>query len=110
MIENVDGPGHDRLSRAVRAAKSEAQRPFDLADEEPLVRFRLIRFGPEDSILVLTFHHAVMDACAWLRKNVVQVWRPRWGTGSMPVSLRIFQTVEGATLMPRTASSPWMCL
>jgi hypothetical protein len=38
------------------------------------------------------------------------VWWSRCGRGSMPVSLRISQTVEGATLMPRTASSPWMRL
>jgi len=30
------------------------------------------------------------------------------GAGLMPASFRICQTVDGATIMPRTASSPWI--
>jgi hypothetical protein len=32
----------------------------------------------------------------------------RRGAGSMPAFLRICQTVDGATVMPSPASSPWM--
>lgn len=51
---------------------------------------------------------AVMRAWAWGRRNAAQVCDVRWGAGSMPASLRISQTVEAATLMPNTSSSPWI--
>jgi hypothetical protein len=51
---------------------------------------------------------AARMAAAWLRRKVVQVSRSRSGLGSMPLSLRISHTVEGATAMPRPASSPWI--
>ena len=35
---------------------------------------------------------------AWACENVRQVCRDRLGAGSMPPSLRIFQTVDGASL------------
>lgn len=44
-------------------------------------------------------------ASAWER---VQVVTARSGAGPVPVCLRIFHTVEVATGMPRTSSSPWM--
>jgi hypothetical protein len=47
-------------------------------------------------------------AWVWPRRKVAQVWRSRSGAGSIPCCFRISQTVEGATLMPRAASSPWM--
>ena len=47
-------------------------------------------------------------AWAWLRRKVAQVRWSRWGAGEMPWVLRISQTVEGATLMARVASSPWI--
>ena len=31
----------------------------------------------------------------------------RWGAGSMPLTLSISQTVEGATVIVRVVSSPW---
>lgn len=51
---------------------------------------------------------AARIACAWLRRKLAQVWWSRWGAGSMPWAWRISQTVEGATLISRAASSPWM--
>jgi hypothetical protein len=53
---------------------------------------------------------AARIACAWPRRKAARVCRSRWGAGSMPVFLRISQAVEGAILMPRVASSPWMRL
>lgn len=47
-------------------------------------------------------------AWAWLCRKVAQVWWSRSGAGSIPCCFRISHTVEGATLMPRAASSPWM--
>ena len=50
----------------------------------------------------------VRMACAWLRRNVAQLSEVRCGVGSVPALVRICQTVDAATLMPRTSSSPWM--
>jgi hypothetical protein len=40
--------------------------------------------------------------------NARQVCPARPGAGSMPASLRICHTVDGASLWPGPASSPWM--
>jgi hypothetical protein len=45
-------------------------------------------------------------ACA--ARNARQVRPDRRGAGSTPVSWRICHTVDGATLYPKPASSPWM--
>ena len=51
--------------------------------------------------------HASM-ASAWDRRNCDQATPVcRW-PGSMPLALRISQTVDAATLTPRPASSPWI--
>ncbi|TKA01023.1 hypothetical protein FCI23_33480 [Actinacidiphila oryziradicis] len=47
-------------------------------------------------------------AWVWLRRKAAQLWRSRSGAGSIPCCFTISHTVEGATLMPRAASSPWM--
>ena len=44
---------------------------------------------------------------ACLVRNARQVWPLRRGAGSMPASLRICHTVDGASLYPRPVSSPW---
>lgn len=53
-------PGHDRQAEAERLARADAEERFDLA-EGPLTRFRLLRLADDDAVLVLTFHHAVVD-------------------------------------------------
>ncbi|MEU6541482.1 condensation domain-containing protein [Streptomyces sp. NPDC047000] len=53
-------PGHDRQAEAERLARADAEERFDLA-EGPLMRFRLLRLAADDAVLVLTFHHAVVD-------------------------------------------------
>ncbi|WP_162889989.1 non-ribosomal peptide synthetase [Streptomyces olivoreticuli] len=53
-------PGQDRQAEAERLARADAEVRFDLA-EGPLVRFLLLRLAAEDAVLVLTFHHAVVD-------------------------------------------------
>jgi hypothetical protein len=45
---------------------------------------------------------------AWASRKVRQAWTDRVDTGSMPASLRICQTGDGAILYPRPVSSPWM--
>ncbi|MFO0758294.1 MAG: non-ribosomal peptide synthase/polyketide synthase [Byssovorax sp.] len=54
----------EREARVAEETATEARRPFDLA-AGPLVRARLLRFGNEDSLLLLTMHHIVSDA--WSR-------------------------------------------
>jgi hypothetical protein len=51
---------------------------------------------------------AARMASAWEGRNAAQLSQVRSGAGSMPASFRIAQTVDAATLMPRTSSSPWM--
>jgi hypothetical protein len=46
--------------------------------------------------------------CAWDRRNSAQPGPSRRGAGSMPAFLRICQTVDGATVIPNPACSPWM--
>ena len=46
------------------------------------------------------------SASAWERRKSAHVVDARSGAGSTPSRLRISQTVDGATLMPRVASSP----
>jgi amino acid adenylation domain-containing protein len=51
-----------RGEAAARAAiADDARRPFDLT-RGPLFRARLLRAGPDDHVLVLVFHHVVVDA------------------------------------------------
>jgi K+:H+ antiporter subunit KhtT len=47
-------------------------------------------------------------ASAWVRRNAAQLVEVRSGAGSVPASLRVSRTVDAATLIPRTSSSPWM--
>jgi hypothetical protein len=42
------------------------------------------------------------------RRKADQTVLVRWGAGSIPVFLRICQTVEAATVMRRTRRSPWI--
>jgi hypothetical protein len=46
--------------------------------------------------------------CAWDRGNSARPGPSRRGAGSVPAFLRICQTVDGATVLPGPASSPWM--
>ncbi|MFF3767585.1 amino acid adenylation domain-containing protein [Streptomyces sp. NPDC001922] len=48
------------LAEAERLGREDAAAPFDLRTG-PLLRFRLLRLADRDAILLLTFHHAVVD-------------------------------------------------
>lgn len=50
----------DREEMAIRIAKEEADRPFDLS-KWPLISTRLLKMGEEDYIFLLTIHHIVCD-------------------------------------------------
>ena len=53
-------PADQRRAEAERLAAEEARRPFDLG-QGPLLRTVLVRSGPSDYLLLLTFHHIVCD-------------------------------------------------
>jgi hypothetical protein len=65
-------------------------------------------YRPAPVKVVVSKKSAARMAWAWKRRNVAQVSLARWGAGSIPACLRISQTVEAATLMPRMRSSPWI--
>jgi acyl carrier protein len=56
-----DFPAAEREAEAMRRAREESWRPFDLG-HAPLFRARLYRLGPEDHLAVVTTHHIVSDA------------------------------------------------
>ena len=51
----------DPNARAKELAKLEASHPFCL-QKGPMLRAQLLRLGPEDHLLLLTFHHFCFDA------------------------------------------------
>ena len=60
-VEIRAAPGEEGETEALGLAEQEASRPFDLA-LGPVVRAKLLRFDPQDHILVLTMHHIASDA------------------------------------------------
>ncbi|MEU6548741.1 amino acid adenylation domain-containing protein [Streptomyces sp. NPDC046915] len=63
--EELPGLGPADRDEAVRRLVAEAgAAPFDLAAGPP-VRVRLIRFAPDDHLLVLTLHHIATDGWSW---------------------------------------------
>jgi len=58
--------------------------------------------------VIVSMKSTARSACAWLRRRSAEEVVDRWGAGSTPSTLRISQTVEVATLIPRVGSSPWM--
>ncbi|HET9382842.1 MAG TPA: MupA/Atu3671 family FMN-dependent luciferase-like monooxygenase, partial [Streptomyces sp.] len=57
----TDADGQDVEETVRRVTAEENSRPFDLANG-PLLRTRLLRFGPDRHALVLTAHHIVFDS------------------------------------------------
>ncbi|MEV5431729.1 amino acid adenylation domain-containing protein [Streptomyces sp. NPDC052701] len=55
---------HEREWESDRLVRAEQAEPFDLA-KGPLVRFRLVRLADDDALLLLTFHHAVVDGWSY---------------------------------------------
>ncbi len=78
-------------------------------DWVPEVAHRLPDTGGEDKLIAdAVLHYRIV--WAWPRRKAAQVGRSRSGAGSIPCARRISHTVEGASLMPRAASSPWILL
>lgn len=53
-------PNGERETEALRLAREEAQRSFDLR-RGPLMRATLFRLGPQEHVLLMTMHHIISD-------------------------------------------------
>jgi len=83
VLEDLSG---DEQRRAVdRAAGRERSRGFDVA-APPLLRCALLRLGPERHVLVLTFHHILLDG-----------WSAHLLTGEL---LTVYRRGGDATALP----------
>nr|QEO74680.1 condensation domain-containing protein [uncultured bacterium] len=60
VIDLSELPEAEREATAQRMANEETEQPFDLT-RGPLFRFRLLRLGEEQHILLLTMHHIISD-------------------------------------------------
>ena len=69
-VEDLRGlPKAEREAEALRRAREEKRRPFDL-ERGPLVRTKLLLLDQEEHLLLLTMHHIVSDG--W---SMVVFWR-----------------------------------
>jgi amino acid adenylation domain-containing protein len=60
-VEDLSGlPRAEREAEALRRAREEKRRPFEL-ERGPLVRTKLVRLDQEEHLLLLTMHHTVSD-------------------------------------------------
>ncbi|MFF0967309.1 amino acid adenylation domain-containing protein [Streptomyces sp. NPDC003703] len=83
--EEMPGLGPAQRDERVRRLVAEAgAAPFDLAAGPP-VRTRLVRFAPDDHLLILTLHHIATDGWSWslLAKEFADDWA-RVGRGEPP--------------------------
>ncbi len=60
IVDRVDLPAATPEAAIDMAVATETAAPFDLA-RGPLIRAKLVRLEPTDHLLLLTFHHIVMD-------------------------------------------------
>lgn len=60
MTDLSDRPPDEALTQARRLLVEDAHTPFDL-ETGPLRRFALLRLGPAEHVLIVTFHHIVTD-------------------------------------------------
>ncbi len=60
LIDLRSLPGDEREVAALRWAREEARRPFDLA-RGPLLRMAVARLAPDEHLLLLTLHHIISD-------------------------------------------------
>ena len=60
VVDLSSAPEREREAEALRQARAEAQRPFDLTGDT-LLRATLLRLGKDDHLLLLVMHHIVTD-------------------------------------------------
>src|SRR6476646_4951932 len=92
----LDDPGLDRVLRGAQ----DPDAPGAVLDHQRTYAFvSLSRSAVKKS--------SARIPCACDRRNAAHPGPSRRGAGTIPASLRICHTVDGATLMPSAASSPW---
>ena len=91
-------------AEALRLATEEAHRPFDL-ERGPLFRAFLMRLGDSEHVLVLNFHHAIIDGWSMgvFTRELGQLYRAfRAGEpsplGELPIQLADFAVWQRATV------------
>jgi Helix-turn-helix of DDE superfamily endonuclease len=89
------------LTCGVGGDPGQVHAPGAVLDEE-----QDVQAPQEHGIDVEEIRGEVVSACP--ARNTRQASPDRRGAGSMPASLRICHTVDGASLYPRPVSSPWM--
>jgi amino acid adenylation domain-containing protein len=60
VLDLSDLPMEEHESAVKRLVGEEAQQPFNLS-QGPLLRVKLLRFGPQEHVVLLTMHHIVSD-------------------------------------------------
>jgi amino acid adenylation domain-containing protein len=54
-------PSEEGEKAISRLAEAEAQRPFNLAGEQPLLRLTLLHLGEQDNVILFSMHHIACD-------------------------------------------------
>lgn len=88
-FRDVSAEGTDAEAAAAAIIDAEAHKSFDLA-EGPLASLLLIRVGTDRHVVVLRFHHAVVD---------------QWALGIVDHELRLTYASDGAAPLPMPAVS-----
>ena len=101
LIEPADADSAQRLEHAVRLAKEESLRPFDLAHESPF-RAALLRLSSEDHVLLVVFHHIAFDG--WSARVFMEELPPCTGSFAR-ASCRGFRNFPSNTRILRTGSA-----
>ena len=106
IVDLQELPDAERTQVATRLAQAETDHAFDL-DLEPLIRFSLIRLGPETHWLIIVAHHIVFDAASlelFLRElQVLYVSSVSGVTSSLP---DLTHTFGEFVATQRTAGAP----
>jgi len=109
LFDLSERPGRQAEAEAQRLATEEAHRPFDL-ERGPLFRTFLVRLGDAEHVLLLNFHHAIIDGWSMgvFTRELASLYRAfRAGEpsplGELPIQLADFavwqrETVKGAAL------------
>ncbi|MBQ0826114.1 non-ribosomal peptide synthetase [Streptomyces tagetis] len=90
---DLSGLAAEEREEALRALLHEDRtRRFDLA-VPPLLRLRLVRLGPDETVLVLTNHHAVLDGWSvpLLVREVLELYATRTAGAPPPPRRRPFR-------------------
>ncbi|MCE9671193.1 amino acid adenylation domain-containing protein [Myxococcus stipitatus] len=87
----------EREARALRIARDEARRPFDLT-KGPLLRTRLLRLGASEHLLVMVMHHIVSDAWSLgvLVREVVALYEAFSAGRPSPLPELVYQYADHA--------------